>query len=967
MSKQPNRNKINFSAQNRKMAREKEMKRLSESQARAQEQVKKMKKEQMTKERKEQIGRKSRLKRIGVKSLLAIEDSVAATKFGQGAEAIVEMKASADGSKFEILPKIFNAKVEPKEIEFAKKDNSVQIETQNPSNVKQIGEDYLGLKDYWEKKIFEKNYNDNIHIQIAYNILDIRKVFGLYINDIVFAINNLARGEEDEKIIEDSKDSEDAIGMLCGQWCNLEKNNKKEKYIKFLQKMEAYFGYFGSAFAIKPQKKKESKDNYNKRLSENFDVLRILSYIRQMTIHSNMQDFLFNLDSKNYRGYEVFTSDLRKKIEQNYKLRIDEINGDFTKNSYKNLSVIFDLLKTPEEKRKEICEEYYKFSIFKDGKNLGVNCRKLREVMFEDWFKEVKNKDHDSYRQKIYSIADFLIFNWLNNSGKIELDKMIEKLREVATEDKKEKLYKEFANNVWHALSSEIEQIPNRVKEIVQDKKENKFPIEWIWSVQGDAYISNNFSQLIAYICNFLEGKEINELLSALINKFENIKSLLNVLKDLGQKPEYSKEYKFFENIENITNELRLIHSVGKMKGDFGDAKRALFKDAAAMLGIVDFTSDYKDEYFDNLSKNKEQHPFRNFIANNLIESGRFQYIVRYGNPKNVRSLMQNKDLIKFVLSKNDKENGMPDTLIERYFGFLENREVKTLSKYEKIDRIADALVGVKFDTYKNDSLINKGKKSSQENLQLEKKKGLLGLYLTVAYLIIKSVVKINARYFIAFQCFDRDYAAFREQSDCSCHSREGGNLKGENLFAWSYNIDKKKELKGTPENYYAITEHLLSECGKRVEIEVPKEHEGDRKWFSEQLWKKLKERNDHFGKHEREYLRKNLDEMKQIDTNNNLCRLFRNNIVHLNTVTNIHKHISDFNAKNMTSYFDLFWFVLQKDIIEKASKTDLSKFNSGLNEHKTPNKDFIKLLCLPFAYNLARYKNLSIGDLFEK
>ena len=60
-----------------------------------------------------------------------------------------------------------------------------------------------------------------------------------------------------------------------------------------------------------------------------------------------------------------------------------------------------------------------------------------------------------------------------------------------------------------------------------------------------------------------------------------------------------------------------------------------------------------------------------------------------------------------------------------------------------------------------------------------------------------------------------------------------------------------------------------------------------------------------------------------------------------------------------MRSYFELFHYVQQRYLAEKF---DLSKF-----VRKTvASKDLIKLLYLPFAYSLPRFKNLTVDALFD-
>ena len=42
-------------------------------------------------------------------------------------------------------------------------------------------------------------------------------------------------------------------------------------------------------------------------------------------------------------------------------------------------------------------------------------------------------------------------------------------------------------------------------------------------------------------------------------------------------------------------------------------------------------------------------------------------------------------------------------------------------------------------------------------------------------------------------------------------------------------------------------------------------------------------------------------------------------------------------------------------------------KYLAAVKEHGSYCKDFVKALCVPFGYNLPRFKNLSIDGLFDK
>ena len=72
-----------------------------------------------------------------------------------------------------------------------------------------------------------------------------------------------------------------------------------------------------------------------------------------------------------------------------------------------------------------------------------------------------------------------------------------------------------------------------------------------------------------------------------------------------------------------------------------------------------------------------------------------------------------------------------------------------------------------------------------------------------------------------------------------------------------------------------------------------------------------------------------------------------------------------------MESYYDLYQFIVQNDLITFVNKTNVTNnlwesYKKDIKDYGFYSKDMTKILNLPFAYNLARYKNLVIADLYN-
>jgi hypothetical protein len=252
-----------------------------------------------------------------------------------------------------------------------------------------------------------------------------------------------------------------------------------------------------------------------------------------------------------------------------------------------------------------------------------------------------------------------------------------------------------------------------------------------------------------------------------------------------------------------------------------------------------------------------------------------------------------------------------------------------------------------------------------QKNIEIEKLKGLVGLYLTVAFVAIKNIVKTNARYYIAFAAFERDHSILTKKLGIDSKTDQ-------NFFQKFTHKDKEgKEKEGVATNYFSITKYFLDKDDDTDKNHVFKLKDGEK--FGKAFRAFLKTVKHHFDKKWREILRNNISEAKGIHETGLLLKSARNNVEHLNVLTELPKYVGDFrrdNKQQMTSYFELFHYVLQRmitnsDYLEYMPK--LQQFAELLQKYHTPSNDLIKLMFISFAYNLARYKNLTIEALFDE
>lgn len=197
-------------------------------------------------------------------------------------------------------------------------------------------------------------------------------------------------------------------------------------------------------------------------------------------------------------------------------------------------------------------------------------------------------------------------------------------------------------------------------------------------------------------------------------------------------------------------------------------------------------------------------------------------------------------------------------------------------------------------------------------------------LYLTVLYLLLKNLVYVNSRYYLAFHCAERD------------------------AMVW----DNKKYTFSKTTKYKDRIEFA------RIWVEQNSKNMRARKYLEVNF--------------------RNADEWAVAS--------FRNDSEHLNAVRNMDKYINDVAC--FDTYFELYHYLVQCQLISEFEwdSTHESKDNPGsmivnaddmtgntlaymenVRTYRVYSKDFVKALNVLFAYNLARYKKLSIGDLFDK
>lgn len=870
----------------------------------------------------EEIKKKSMAKAVGVKSVFAADGTVYMTSFGRGNDAVLEKKIISD--KYENIntgdPAFELKSVDTIRYSLANgRIRSIIATAENPLHNSKgkpdaVHSDMLGLKEALEKRYYGKAFgDDNIHIQLVYNILDIEKILAEYSTNVVYVLNNIFNEKVNEDIFERMM-TENTYDLISDP----PEGANKEKRLKLKDFMDEFVNdprlpYFGLAFSKRRSKK------------EIYDILALLGKLRHWCVHGNESG---NNDGRWLYTLEKLPSEFRDILDKLYDETIEKVNCDFVNNNKVNIQILRSIYK--DEEYSDIVKEYYRFIVTKEYKNIGFSVKKLRETMLKD--SSLMDKKYDSVRAKMYKLIDFIIWHGYLYEDKGRAGKIVEKLRYSLDTVDKEIVYRDEADRLWNKHRELIE---NVIAPSVDGSNIDDLSHTLLDNVNiGKGLISGShdvsyFTKLMYMLTLFIDGKEINDLLTTLINKFDNIRSLDETMEKLGMETTFADGYEFFADSKKIFRELTVVNSFAKMWSVNMKAERIMYVDALAILGIeMDDRELNRIRCFDEKGKyvKKEDRPegmsgMRNFIANNVIKSKRFKYLIRYGDPKRIREAANCEPAVKFVLKKS-----ITETQVNRYYDSCrDSNDAPAKNPEEKIEYLAKLIGNMSFKIIEGAEKFQEAK--TDEDAETKRRnQAIIRLYLTVMYLMLKHLVNANARYVIGFYCLERD--------------------------AVLYGIKNSNPCKLTME---------LMELPRNEAGEIPEDHNCDAVDIANLKNRHL--RNKHWYK----FI---TDDLRHSDKEVITC--FRNTVAHLNAIRNIDENIKD--IAYVTDYFGLYHYIIQRHLRNncgnnpnKPIKPITQKYFDKLDRYHTYCTDFVKAYCVPMAYNLPRFKNLTISGLFDK
>lgn len=912
--------------------------------------------------------KKSSAKTAGVKSVMKTSaDTTVIAGFGKGNEAVLEKRiinnettdinksskisvdAKSEKKRYVITSKSRNA---------GKSTSAIKGYTDKPDE--HSGLDLLGLKDELEQEIFDDNFQDNLRVQIAYNIFDIVKALAPVANNITYTLNSLDRKNGHKNDIIGFTLNYSIAYNQFGTGNDPKVRKKKQDLQNYIANAKNNFIYYDDIFyhdeiisknykKISKNDKKISKNKPVSKLNSEKDIyysLGLINFLRNSVSHFGDKFLLFKKD------YQFMNGDLKNRLDETFRQKVRSVNKNFIANEKNNLWLAANALNIKgDEGLKNLACELYKLSVLKSNKNLGFNLKKLRESAISQQIINLPFSEQllNTFNSKLYKIFDLVIIHHLTQNDNQFIDNFVDALRKSHDDDEKEHLYKQYADELFNnkTLKAQLNKVIKSFSNGDYKKRENVIKINhaWIESVEIDNN-AHDFSKLVYFISRFLDGKEINILFTSLISKFQVIDAFNKTVSELvGMneiKPsDYSEKYGLFIDSGKIAEELNFIKSITKMTTKYENASlESMYKDALLTLGVSKNDVDrlYK-QYFDKNSKTK----LSAFFKNNILESGRFKYVIKYLNPSHISKIARNKAIAEFVL------NRMPDTQIDRYYKSVVSPKVESTPKGNKIHQIADLIKDTKFDDFTGKALSNvkKGDRSRKGDMpEREKKKALLSLYYTIVYIFVKNLVQINSCYLLGYFYLERDKYFF-------------GRKYSSAFVRNTFNVKK---------NYDALTRLFTGV----VQSDVRKLRNNDAQKLKRYI-----------------YVSDDPNEVNSFSERyDSMYKEFRNSVDHINVISYIGSYVDKITS--LDSYFDVYHFILQRTVYSKlvsiASGSQNSRanksveyINSLLNISDSSNgfesgenvapysRTLLRAANVPMGYTLPRYKNLSYEKLFVR
>ena len=796
--------------------------------------------------------------------------------------------------------------------------------------------------------------DSNLILQLIHNNEDFKKIIALYL-DMVFSM----------KVFKSDR-NEDYISKIFNNMNAQKIIGKVKPVIDSIKKRPYLFGF-------------DPRDSASDQQIAYH--LKNISMLRNYIAHDS--DDNLKLDSDVYAS---LTEQLDQFIEQE--------NKKFTEQNGHNLALISQFY--PSWSDEQVVKNYHDYHFNMLDKNLGVNLRQIALLIREK--NNISQVLDDDRRAKFNVVLKFYLYTWLKEN-QAQLDDYIQQLRQAQLDDK-DAIYQKIAQDI---PADNINRLIKLCKQIDFQTKPTRFkhiPVKTI-NEQWDYRVLMIYS-----LTKFLTIKETNELISTLLNKIEAISNLLEIDRALKlqavdaiqpnqwffaslpmpKKPaKNTKQPKLkHQSRPKPTNGIRglaelqaqiqpsITHSVSSDNQSIQhqpvttSLKSIDYERIARQLTIVNRIRSYHqpkhaeyhrqelidaislfygvdqdkiaDDTFEekikirvNGSTQSVPRSLKNILRNNVIKTKFFNYLVRYVEPKKVANLLHgNYGLALFLVQQLTPSQ--LESLMNEYIKLEDEnqlvgqapREELTEVQKQRLEQYEHQLAMI----FSEKNLLNVLRESQDDGRKIS----FIKPYLTCIYLLIKNLNRINAYYSIAFSMYERDYKLLKLS-------------QGQTIKDAYFNCELTESLLANNKPHKIVFDDIES----------------------------LKKCNSNQQSEETDYQRIHSTE-KQTNLKN-LFKAYRNQILHYNVVDHLlspdFRFPDEFEYRN---YFRIYQWLMQCSLLdmEQAGEVNtftnlLAKYRADLDKYQRYSKKFVYQINLLFAYNYARYKDLSDERIFNR
>ena len=656
---------------------------------------------------------------------------------------------------------------------------------------------------------------------------------------------------------------------------------------------------------------KLSKNEYLKTLITTFDnnetaynYLRILSAIRQFIVHNAKKIRI----QKN-----IFINDIAKR-------EVEDFSKSFAKSNYKYFCILKEI-----SSEENILEQFFRYTIFDAARNQKVSIDKIKKAITEtiDISSDVQPNSLSEYASKFRTIVMFLITKRLSENTE-ELNELIANIKICSSDEEKKEVYDSKAKELIKDFD-EFKDIRAVIKKYIGSIKPSK---------QFDFYptdipqFKNMLFDMIYVMSKFLTNKEARIMFQKIKNKYESIKSLLEMADStntpINQELLGRYEMLLEDGVDNILNQLIILQSIRTRDSSATDSFSqelqrifAVFKNDG--ISYEEFEKDLtldenkRETKSDSKKRSFKLKPLKSYLRNDVYKSKQYQYISSFASTSICQKLMSNKNIIAFVLksmiSKDNKECiPMQRYIAKTYHDFkgenINENSADYLLNEKQITLLIDSLYNLKLE-----SLIASIFGETKDNYRV-----LVKLYLNICYLFIKNIISMNSTYLIQLQ----DYEFLFRQ------------INRENFSDISYDLS-------VVENFIKNTTNKKCRSYKQLQTLLEKDYVKDYVKSSE--YQTLQNR-------------------------------YRNMIVHTSILYDLENAGYDFsNLDNITSFFAIYNTLVQTLFENEARAVWGDNYDRLFTVDN--EKNFSTKLCIayniPYAYNISRFNNNTIEKYASK